>query len=1115
MNEELTVLVVEDNPADLDLIMDVLPETGPRRFKVESATRLAAAIARLAAGGIDVVLLDLGLPDSQGLDTLRAVAGAIPRVPIVVLTGHDDEVTGQGAVRQGAQDYLVKGTMPIRMLGRFLRFAAERHRAEQALADEAVRRRILMEQSRDGIVVLDHNGKVYEANQRYAEMLGYTPEEVRQLHAWDWDTQWTREQLLEMIRSLDASGDHFETRHRRKDGTVRDVEVSSNGAICSGQKLVFCVCRDITERKRTEEALKDSEARYRRLFEAAKDGILILDAETGQVVDVNPFLTEMLGYSYEAFCGKKIWEISLFKDIAASRDAFRTLQEKEYIRYEDLPLETHDGRHIEVEFVSNVYSVDHRKVIQCNIRDITARKRAEEEIRLNEERLRSLASILQYQSDSMTEFLDYALEEAIQLTKSKIGYIYHYHEDCREFVLNTWSKGVMQECAVAKPQSVYQLEKTGLWGEAVRQGRPIIVNDYATPHPLHKGYPEGHAHLRTFMTIPVFDRDSIVAVVGLANKETGYDDSDVLQLTLLMDAVWKVVDQRRSQQRIIHLNRVLRAIREINQLIVRERDPLRIIEQACGLLVKTRGYQSVLIVLTDPAGVPQTFAEAGIGEAFEALAEQLRSGVLPPCCDRARNLTGPYLVTDRADTCAACPIKSRYAACDAICIRLLHGGKLYGFIIASLAPGLGADEEEQSLFSEIAGDLGFALNASELHREAMQAEERHRLAEAQLRQAQKMEALGALSGGIAHDFNNILGIVIGYTEMARLDAPPESPMRAHLLEVMKAGNRAKDLVKQILAFSRQVEQERQPVPVGLLVKEAMKMLRASIPSTIEIRSKVSGEAVVYSDPTMIHQVLMNLCTNASHAMREHGGVLEVSVQDVELTPEVIVPHSGVKPGPHAELIVKDNGHGIDPAIRGRIFDPFFTTKEVNEGTGLGLSVVHGIVTANGGSIEVSSNPGEGTSFRVLLPAMTNHLEPETVEVLHLPVGTEHILFVDDEPSLAMIGKQALEHLGYRVAYQTSSLAAVETFRSQSIQKPFDLLITDMTMPQMTGLELATVLRRMQPDLPVIVCTGFSELIDAEKVRSSGLDGFLMKPVVLDDLARLVRKVLDERVKPDG
>ncbi len=739
--------------------------------------------------------------------------------------------------------------------------------------------------------------------------------------------------------------------------------------------------------------------------------------------------------------------------------------------------------------------------------DITEHKRSEDEIRTNEERLRSLVSILQYRAESTTEFLDYALEQAIELTRSKIGYIYHYIGSRRELVLNTWSKGVMAECAITKPQSVYALDATGIWGEAVRQGRPILLNDFAASHPLKKGYPEGHAPLSRFMTIPVFDGDQIVAVVGLANKETDYDDRDVLQLTLLMEAVWKVIDQRRAQERIVHLNRVLRAIRDINQLIVRERDPSRLIEEACRLLVETRGYHGARIILTSETMLPRSFAEAGVGERFPSLAEQLRSGALPPCCERASRQAQPCLLTDRADTCGSCPASSCYPEHDALCAPLLHEGKHYGFMVVSLAFGRGSDDEEQSLFAEMAGDIAFALHASELAREALRAEEQRRLAESKLRQAQKMEALGTLSGGIAHDFNNILGIIMGYTEMAFFEAPPGGRLQEFLQQILMASKRAKDLVTQILAFSRPASQERRPVSVGLLVKEAMKMLRASIPATIEIRSSVSGQALVHSDPAQIHQVLMNLCTNAGHAMREQGGILEVSVRDVELT-EAMIPHTGeLEPGLCVELVVKDTGHGIDPAIMDRIFDPFFTTKGSDEGTGLGLSVVHGIVKTYGGVIDVSSTPGEGTAFTILLPSVETIGSPEAVEQ-PLPRGQGRVLVVDDEMTLATAMKMMLERLGYEAESRASGADALEAVRHEDESRPFDLVITDMTMPRMTGVELAGALLQLRPELPVVVCSGYSETLSPQKLERIGIRGILGKPVTMKDLAVLVRDTLD-------
>ncbi len=404
----------------------------------------------------------------------------------------------------------------------------------------------------------------------------------------------------------------------------------------------------------------------------------------------------------------------------------------------------------------------------------------------------------------------------------------------------------------------------------------------------------------------------------------------------------------------------------------------------------------------------------------------------------------------------------------------------------------------------LAGLIGSVLDVTKLK----QAEEERRSAETQLRQAQKMEALGTLAGGIAHDFNNILGIIFGYTELARWSISDNLPATEKLDEVLKAADRAKDLVKQILAFSRQGEIEKKLVQVSLVFEEALKMLRATIPSTIDIRSDISSRSTVLGDPTQIHQVLMNLCTNAVHAMRDQGGTLEVTLVDVFLEPKVDDRYSGLHEGLHVQLIVKDTGHGIGPAIMDRIFDPFFTTKETGVGTGLGLSVVHGIVKGHGGVIEVESEPDKGSMFKVLFPAAESAFSSDGVEP-SLPQGHERILVVDDEPGLAAAMGDMLESLGYETLRRTSSLEALETFLNQPANQPFDLVITDMTMPGMTGLGLARGLLQLKPELPIIICTGFSEHIGPERIGKLGIKGFLMKPVTLRDLAVLVRSALDE------
>lgn len=384
-----------------------------------------------------------------------------------------------------------------------------------------------------------------------------------------------------------------------------------------------------------------------------------------------------------------------------------------------------------------------------------------------------------------------------------------------------------------------------------------------------------------------------------------------------------------------------------------------------------------------------------------------------------------------------------------------------------------------------------------------------RQAEEQVRQAQKMEALGTLAGGIAHDFNNILGIIMGYTEMARWELVEGSTARNNLDEVFNAGNRAKELVKQILAFSRRTGQEKLPMQLGSIIKEAMKILRPSLPSTIEIRTHVSGEATVMADPTQMHQVLMNLCTNASHAMQEQGGLLEVTLADVSLDGDSIPFHGDMKPGIYAELTVKDTGCGMDPSIMDSIFDPFFTTKTHGEGTGLGLSVVHGIVKSHEGRIDVESQPGKGTRFTVLIPALESDLAPQKSVIQNaLPHGNERVLVVDDEPMLGLAVERMLKSLGYDVVSLTSGMEALDLLHQQPIEKPFDLVVTDMTMPRITGADLAQEVSRLQPRLPVILMTGFSKNMDVEKARSLGFQGFLMKPVTLGQLAQTVRSALD-------
>jgi len=383
-----------------------------------------------------------------------------------------------------------------------------------------------------------------------------------------------------------------------------------------------------------------------------------------------------------------------------------------------------------------------------------------------------------------------------------------------------------------------------------------------------------------------------------------------------------------------------------------------------------------------------------------------------------------------------------------------------------------------------------------------------KLLESRLLQSQKMEAIGTLAGGIAHDFNNILSAIIGYTEITkgRLQQPE---LQHHLERVLEASCRARDLVAQILTFSRKAEREMTEVNVTSLIKESLKLLRATLPSTIEIRSNiVSTEGIILGDPTQIHQIVMNLCTNAAHAMRDEGGILEVGLTCEEITSEPSILYQDLTPGRFMKLTVSDTGTGIAPEIINRIFDPFFTTKKHGEGTGIGLSVVYGIVKECGGTVLVQSTPGAGSTFSVYLPAIEHEQEIKTELKAPIPGGSESILFIDDESVLAEMGQNILEGLGYTVVSSTNSIDALEMFHMHPHQ--FDLVITDMTMPGLTGKGLAEELMKIRPDIPIMLCTGYSDLITEEEAKNLGITEFIMKPISLREFSQAVRKVLDEK-----
>jgi signal transduction histidine kinase/ActR/RegA family two-component response regulator len=450
-----------------------------------------------------------------------------------------------------------------------------------------------------------------------------------------------------------------------------------------------------------------------------------------------------------------------------------------------------------------------------------------------------------------------------------------------------------------------------------------------------------------------------------------------------------------------------------------------------------------------------------------------------------------------------------------LCVPMKSKRKLIGVLeVMNKKDNTRFTEDDALILSVFSHHAAIAIENAMLFNSMKNRLEREKMIEQKMAESARLQAIGTLAGGIAHDFNNILSAIMGYAELARMDSDDMSRQHANLTKILTASNRARDLIHQILAFSRQTGMEPGPVQVNIIAQEVLKLLQASLPKTIHIEEDLSCSSTIKGDATQIHQVIMNLCTNAAQAMKDkRKGLLKVSLEEVMLSSDSQKNQAITLSGPCLKLQVADNGDGMPSHVVERIFEPFFTTKQKGQGTGMGLSVVHGIVKSHGGDIQVHTAPGKGSVFEVFFPVVPQGRQPaaEKKRLEKLALGTEHILVVDDDIMLLDVTKRSLNSLGYHVTIETVSPEAVKKFTAHPDE--YDLVITDMAMPEMNGDEMAAAMKAVRSDIPVIVCTGFSVRITEESARKKGFAAFLLKPVQLQDLARTVRKTLDESPGP--
>lgn len=801
------------------------------------------------------------------------------------------------------------------------------------------------------------------------------------------------------------------------------------------------------QRKQAADALKESEERYRHLVEMSPDGIAV--HQDGRIVFINAVGARMLGAeSPDEIIGKPIreiihpdsWEESRMRILPMLKGETGAHQLEDY--YVKL-----DGTAFPVEAAISTVVHQGKPAVQVVARDITDRKRAEQEIRSNERRLQSLLRISQYECKDIHDLLDYALGQAIALTGSTIGWFGTYDEEAERLSISTWSSGAMKDCEIAEKPMVFPFENAGIWAECIRTRGPFTLNDYQRPNPGKKGYPEAHVELSRFLAAPLFSEDRIVAVVVVANKDNEYDETDVRQLTLLMSSAWRVARSRRMEE---DQSRLATAIEQAAEGVIIT-DAEGTIHYVNPGVERMTGYSKDEVI----GQTPRVFKSGEHdGLFYRQLWDTIKSG-------------GTW--------------SGRF-------VNRKKDGRLY---------------HEDATITPVKNASGKIINFVAVKRDITEHFELSR----QLLQAQKMESIGTLAGGIAHDFNNLLQVTLGYSELLLQEKTAEDPEYADLQKILHAARSGAKLVKGLLLFSRKTEPKAVVMKLNKQIVQVEGILRRTIPKMVDISLDLSPDLPeIYADPSQVEQVLMNLAVNARDAMLD-GGKLTVRTVRETLGEEYCRVHVEANPGEHVLLEISDTGSGMDKETVKHMFEPFFTTKEKGRGTGLGLAMVYGIVKQHNGHVSVYSEVGKGTTFRVYFPAIESEVETDVETTGVMPAfGTETVLLVDDEDLVRELGARILTKHGYTVLQASNGREALKLFNKK--RSRIALVILDLIMPAMGGTECLKELLKIDPQVNVLVASGYSADAWVKECGELGAKGFVAKPFRFKELLQQVRKTLD-------
>jgi PAS domain S-box-containing protein len=883
-------------------------------------------------------------------------------------------------------------------------------------------------------------------------------------------------------------------------------------------------------RTMADTALRASELRYRRLFEAAQDGVLIVDAASRQILDVNPFLANLLGYRQEDLVGKELWQIGLFHDIEANKAAFRTLQEVGYVRYDDYPLLAKDGRQIDAEFVSNTYDVNGVRKIQCNIRDITVQKRAVHALAASEERYRTLMAAMTAIVWNMPASGDFETEQP--------GWTAFTGQTFDELRGNGWLKAI-------HPEDRQNTAK--VWTAAYTERI-----DYKVEHRLRRA--DGAYRQMAVRAMPIFEASGAVREwVGVHTDMTDQRRAEEAvraseeRFRAFMDHSPAAADIKDAEGRLLYVNAAWRRQfapepidwqgktnydywpRETADLF--GLSDLRCLAENAAIEVEEAAYtasheERIFLVMKVP------FLDGGLrrigGMAWD-ITDRVHAEAALRLRDRAiQAATQGITITDAGQ--ADNPVIYVSPSFERITgykpeqvlgrnLRFLQGPDTDPAVVARLRAAVAAGEPCSVEFRNYRNDgtpFWNALSISPVrdaaghltHFVGVQADVTGRRdLEEQFRQAQKMEAFGQLAGGVAHDFNNLLTIINGYGDIVLRGLAPDDKLRGFVKEIIIAGERSAALTAQLLAFSRKQVVVLKVLDLNTVVLDTEKMLRRIIGEDIDLVTSLAEDTgAVRADSGQLEQVLLNLAVNARDAMPQ-GGKLTIETKNVELGNGQAKLHLDARPGSYVLLAASDTGCGMTEEVKKRIFEPFFTTKGVGGGTGLGLATVFGIVSQADGHVEVFSEVNVGTSFKIYLPRLNKAVKPRSHSHMDtIPRGTESILLVEDEVGLRGLLHQVLNACGYAVSAAASGIKALQL--AQEHIGLFDLIVTDVVMPGMSGRQMVEQLVARYPKAKVIYMSGYT---DDAVIRHGILHEqapYLQKPFSPAKLAIKVREVLD-------